>query len=172
MGQYPESNLGMRILILVPLFSIALALPEGRRLRPEEHWRPAQPIDINKYKPMPRLVGDHKTNGFDSAWEEEIVRINRVAAEMQSSGNLSYNTTKNQQPKVECGREGPSKSDKIYGGVEASPNQWPWMTAIFINGHSFCGGSMTLGLLSFLNLWHSIHISRQCACLLMDKLQM
>merc|ERR1712080_382936 len=81
--QYPESNLGMRIVILVPLFSIVLALPEGRRLRPEEHWRPAQPIDINKYKPMPRLVGDHKANGFDSAWEEEINRINRVAVAMQ-----------------------------------------------------------------------------------------
>ena len=28
-------------------------MPEGRRLRPEEHWRPAAARDLSKYKPKP-----------------------------------------------------------------------------------------------------------------------
>jgi len=140
--QCPDYNLGMRVLTLVSFFSTVLALPEGLRLRPEEHWRPAQAIDINNYEPMPRLFRNHKATEVDSTWKEEMVRINSVAAKMHSTNGLSYNRSQNQQPKIECGREGPSRHDKIYGGVEASPNQWPWMTAIFINGHSFCGGSI------------------------------
>merc|ERR1711971_112285 len=52
----------MRFLIIAALCAIAAAAPEGRRLRPEEHWRPAQGRDLSKYKPRAAMVD---ANGDD-----------------------------------------------------------------------------------------------------------
>lgn len=42
----------------------------------------------------------------------------------------------------ECGIEGPPALDRIVGGVEATPNQWPWIVALFVDDAWFCGGSL------------------------------
>merc|ERR1711892_951828 len=36
--------------------TVVLALPEGRRLRSEEHWRPAQGRDLSKYMPRQAML--------------------------------------------------------------------------------------------------------------------
>merc|ERR1712152_130806 len=42
----------------------------------------------------------------------------------------------------ECGIEGPPSKDRIVGGFEAEPNQWPWQVALFIDNAWFCGGAL------------------------------
>merc|ERR1711973_972235 len=42
----------------------------------------------------------------------------------------------------ECGIEGPPAKNKIVGGEEAEPNQWPWIVALFVDDAWFCGGSI------------------------------
>merc|ERR1711971_1347133 len=105
----------MRFLIIAALCAIAAAAPEGRRLRPEEHWRPAQGRDLSKYKPRASMV--------DANGDDLMEKINRVAA---------------------CGVEGPAveKEGRIVGGVEATPHTWPWQVALFIDDAWFCGGSI------------------------------
>merc|ERR1711868_306274 len=49
-------NLTMRLFLSVLFCGAALALPNGRVLRPEEHWRPAAARDISKYTPRHALV--------------------------------------------------------------------------------------------------------------------
>merc|ERR1712177_156322 len=44
--------------------------------------------------------------------------------------------------KATCGIEGPPSKDRIVGGFEAEPNQWPWQVALFIDNAWFCGGSI------------------------------
>merc|ERR1712037_750914 len=59
----------MRFLIVAALCAIASAAPEGRRLRPEEHWRPAQGRDLSKYKPRAAMV--------DANGDDPMEKINR-----------------------------------------------------------------------------------------------
>jgi len=42
----------------------------------------------------------------------------------------------------ECGVEGPPAQNKIVGGDEAAPHQYPWIVALFIDNAWFCGGSL------------------------------
>merc|ERR1712142_473792 len=52
MGRFRFESNRMKVLIAGLLCAtVVLALPEGRRLRAEEHWRPAQGRDLSKYKP-------------------------------------------------------------------------------------------------------------------------
>merc|ERR1711890_226599 len=81
----------MRFLVLVALCAVTMALPEGRRLRPEEHWRPAQARDHSKYTPRNILL-DPETG--DASWEEQMVKINSVAAQMRNSGSISTTRTR------------------------------------------------------------------------------
>merc|ERR1712062_252405 len=62
MGFKNLNQSSMRFLIVAALCAIASAAPEGRRLRPEEHWRPAQGRDLSKYKPRAAMVD---ANGDD-----------------------------------------------------------------------------------------------------------
>ena len=32
--------------------------------------------------------------------------------------------------------------ERIVGGHNADPNEWPWIVALFNNGRQFCGGSL------------------------------
>merc|ERR1712013_433282 len=57
MGSFILESIRMKVLIAGLLCAtVALALPEGRRLRAEEHWRPAQGRDLSKYKPRQAMV--------------------------------------------------------------------------------------------------------------------
>ena len=40
----------------------------------------------------------------------------------------------------DCGLPGPS--ERIVGGDEATPHQYPWMAALFIDDKWFCGGTL------------------------------
>ena len=40
----------------------------------------------------------------------------------------------------DCGLPGPS--GRIVGGEEATPHQYPWMAALFIDDKYFCGGTL------------------------------
>merc|ERR1712004_690935 len=70
-------NHNMKLFIVAALCAIAAAAPEGRRLRPEEHWRPAAPRDLSKYKPRAAMV--------DANGDVLMEKINRVAAQMRAS---------------------------------------------------------------------------------------
>merc|ERR1711944_34606 len=81
MGFKNLNHTNMRFLIVAALCAIASAAPEGRRLRPEEHWRPAQGRDLSKYKPRAAMV--------DANGDDLMEKINRVAAEMRASASPS-----------------------------------------------------------------------------------
>merc|ERR1711872_337273 len=134
MGFKNLNQSSMRFLIVAALCAIASAAPEGRRLRPEEHWRPAQGRDLSKYKPRAAMV--------DANGDDLMEKINRVAAEMRASASPS-NKKDLGQPKAACGIEGPAiKEGRIVGGVEATEHAWPWQVALFIDDAWFCGGSI------------------------------
>merc|ERR1712037_49705 len=126
----------MRFLIVAALCAIASAAPEGRRLRPEEHWRPAQGRDLSKYKPRAAMV--------DAKGDDLMEKINRVAAEMRANASPTNKKDLGKDPKLPtCGIEGPAgKEGRIVGGVEAAEHAWPWQVALFIDDAWFCGGSI------------------------------
>lgn len=42
-----------------------------------------------------------------------------------------------------CGQANPAmQQDRVVGGWEAIPHQYPWMAALFIDDQYFCGGSI------------------------------
>merc|ERR1712212_841156 len=130
-----DLNHNMRFLIVAALCAIATAAPEGRRLRPEEHWRPAQGRDLSKYEPRAAMV--------DANGDDLMEKINRVAAEMRAAASPSNKKDLGQEPKAACGIEGPAiKEGRIVGGVEAHEHAWPWQVALFIDDAWFCGGSI------------------------------
>ena len=112
------------------------AAPEGRRLRLEEHWRPAQGRDLSKYQPRAAMV--------DAKGDDLMEKINRVAAEMRANASPTNKKDLGREPKLPaCGIEGPAgKEGRIVGGVEAAEHAWPWQVALFIDDAWFCGGSI------------------------------
>merc|ERR1719384_1137702 len=129
----------MKVLITLALFAaVALALPEGRRLRPEEHWRPAKPRDISKYKPRHAMFPKQMQ---DVTWEEHIIKLTKEAKKL--TGNRFPTKTSNVEAvAAECGIEGPPSLNKIVGGEEAAEHQFPWIVALFIDDMYFCGGAV------------------------------
>jgi len=127
------------LFILLTISTFGECVPHGRRLRPEEHWRPAEGRDLSAYSPVPLMVEPGLEPG---SWEHHIVTAAR-GVRKETKGNRIYHWSEGEaQEGVECGREGPPSKERIVGGSEATPNQWPWQAAIFINGRSFCGGSI------------------------------
>ena len=128
-------NLRMKVFLAVLFCGAALALPNGRSLRPEEHWRPAAARDLSKYTPRHALV-----QAKSSPVEHEFVTLARSIR----SSKLSKSTHKASSVDLanECGIEGPPMKDRIVGGFEAAENQWPWQVALFIDDAWFCGGSI------------------------------
>merc|ERR1719228_453290 len=127
----------MKVLILAALFAASVAVPQGRRLRPEEHWRPAGARDLSKYKPKHAMA---PRGNPDQTWEEHMIQITKAAKEIRKKGiNFSQGT---KDFAAECGIEGPPSKEKIVGGHEAAEHQWPWQVALFIDDAWFCGGSL------------------------------
>merc|ERR1712240_818770 len=110
------------ILIISCIIICAKTHPDGRRRRPEEHWRAGQPRDISKYQPR-HLAREERE------YLETLVRDARQ----------SYNKRSKQRKEVtdlrdSCGIEGPrAKIPYIVGGQEAVEGQFPWMAALFID---------------------------------------
>merc|ERR1711936_1266579 len=117
--------LRMKVFLSVLFCGAALALPNGRSLRPEEHWRPAVARDISKFTPRHALV-----NAKSSPAENEFVQLARAIK--QSNKSKSTHKASNVDLAAECGIEGPPSKDRIVGGFEAQENEWPW----------FCGGAL------------------------------
>merc|ERR1712012_606014 len=128
-------NLTMRLFLSVLFCGAALALPNGRVLRPEEHWRPAAARDISKYTPRHALV-NAKTSPNQNSYVEFARSIK------SSSQSKSTHKASTYDLQSECGIEGPPSKDRIVGGFEAEPNQWPWQVALFIDNAWFCGGAL------------------------------
>merc|ERR1711936_391114 len=109
--------------------TVAMALPEGRRLRPEEYWRPAQGRDLSKYKPRQAMVPATAEN---QAWA--IKEVKKTGASTKKGTNVDLKAT--------CGIEGPARAGKIVGGHEAQEHEWPWQVALFIDDAWFCDGAI------------------------------
>merc|ERR1712183_673180 len=131
--QLPESLLTMKFLVIAALCATAMGRPQGRKLRAEEHWRPAQDRDLSKYQPR------HPTVAAGTG-DVDMDRINKVAAELR--GRHFSNHKDKGTPRAEGGIEGPAYKGKIVGGEEATPHTWPWQVALFIDNAWFCGGSI------------------------------
>merc|ERR1711988_1547107 len=129
------SQLRMRVFLTVLFCGAALALPDGRTLRPEEHWRPAAARDLSKFTPRHALV-----TAKSSPAENEFVQLARAIRDSRQSKSSHKASAYDLQS--ECGIEGPPAKDKIVGGFEAQENQWPWQVALFIDNAWFCGGSI------------------------------
>merc|ERR1712088_1112989 len=116
MGFKNLNQSSMRFLIVAALCAIASAAPEGRRLRPEEHWRPAQGRDLSKYKPRAAMV--------DANGDDLMEKISRVAAEMRASVSPSNKKDLGKEPKAACGIEGPGRrlSSSTTPGSAAAPS--------------------------------------------------
>merc|ERR1711992_309710 len=122
---YWESFSKMKVfLAALALAAVVSAVPQGRRLRPEEHWRPAAARDLSKYKPKPLPNKD--------SIRISPARPKKFPVPQASAYDLA----------AECGIEGPPAKGKIVGGEEAAENQWPWIVALFVDDSWFCGGAL------------------------------
>jgi len=132
MGRFSSESNKMKVLIAGLLCAtVVLALPEGRRLRAEEHWRPAQGRDLSKYKPKQAVVPVPATKQ-DLSWA--IKAAKKSGASTKKGTNFDLRAT--------CGVEGPPAAGRIVGGHEAEEHEWPWQVALFIDDAWFCGGSL------------------------------
>merc|ERR1712111_315447 len=112
-------NLTMKLLLTALFCGAALALPNGRVLRPEEHWRPAGARDLSKYQARHATVSANTPNTY----------IDLARALRSNSKSGSTHKTASIDLQAEC-------------GIEAEPNQWPWQVALFFDNAWFCGGSL------------------------------
>merc|ERR1712002_728912 len=121
-------GLSMKSVILVAAcLTAVLAVPNGRRLRPEEHWRPSVAKDLSKYRPRGEMFPIE--NSLDKTMTRRNLKRNSI---IPSHYNLEE----------ECGIEGPPSKTKIVGGDEAVEHQFPWIVALFIDHAWFCGGAL------------------------------
>merc|ERR1712193_162374 len=125
-------NLTMKLLLTALSCGAAMGLPNGRVLRPEEHWRPAGARDLSKYQARHATVSANTPNTY----------IDLARALRSNSKSGSTHKTASIDLQSECGIEGPPSKDRIVGGFEAEPNQWPWQVALFVDNAWFCGGSL------------------------------
>merc|ERR1712098_329149 len=89
MGRFRFESNRMKVLIAGLLCAtVALALPEGRRLRAEEHWRPAQGRDLSKYKPRHAMVPASKE---DLSWA--IKEVKKNGASTKKGTNIDLKAT-------------------------------------------------------------------------------
>ena len=119
-----DTQLGLLRMLVLTIFLLQLSFTFSQivlPLRPEEYWRPAAARDISRYKPRHLLV-DQDTRS------SEILSINPHRSQRKSNPKSSQ-----VNKDVECGIEGPpGQEERIVGGYEAQPNQWPWQVQYYI----------------------------------------
>lgn len=92
---------------------------------PEQRWRMVKAKDRTHYQTPSQLsIRNSKRNQQDG-----------IRSRLSPSQRLDLG-----RPRAACGVEGPP-ADRIVGGTEAAPHQFPWMAAIYVNGYLFCGGA-------------------------------
>merc|ERR1711973_854523 len=117
MGRFILDSTKMKVLIAGLLCAtVAMALPEGRRLRPEEYWRPAQGRDLSKYQPRHALVN---AKGSEMTWDEQMVMLTKAAKQAHKNGFSTKKGT-NQDIKATCGIEGPPSMAGAHNVRQAS----------------------------------------------------
>merc|ERR1719173_241395 len=103
--------LDIKTFILLSLFTLGdfKSVPHGRRLRPEEHWRPAEGRDLSAYSPVPLMVEPGLEPG---SWEHHLVTAAR-GVRKENKGNRIYHWSEGEAEEgVECGREGPPSKER------------------------------------------------------------
>merc|ERR1739844_383626 len=59
----------------------------------------------------------------------------------QNEPTMKFEPRSDYLPRADCGIPNAGSNDKIVGGQEASPHQFPWQVGLFFDGY-FCGGSI------------------------------
>merc|ERR1711890_99143 len=59
----------------------------------------------------------------------------------QKEPTMKFEPRSDYMPRVDCGVPNAKNNDKIVGGEEAIPHQFPWQVGLFFDGY-FCGGSI------------------------------
>merc|ERR1712029_1047935 len=96
-------NLTMKLLLTALFCGAALALPNGRVLRPEEHWRPAGARDLSKYQARHATVSANTPNTY----------IDLARALRSNSKSGSTHKTASIDLQAECGIEGPPSENYV-----------------------------------------------------------
>jgi len=107
----------MKVLALLALVVVAQAAPQPK-------YR-----DLSRFKPRYPTVPNPKTPfGLDDKKISSYVPpLRRGTKDMRAV----------------CGQANPAmQQDRVVGGWEAIPHQYPWMAALFIDDMYFCGGSI------------------------------
>merc|ERR1712058_225347 len=128
MGRFRFESNRMKVLIAGLLCAtVALALPEGRRLRAEEHWRPAQGRDLSKYKPRHAMVPATKE---DLSWA--IKEVKKNGASTKKGTNIDLKAT--------CGIEGPAAAERIVmkAGMKAAGQAWNQVGIVSFGSSAGC----------------------------------
>uniref|UniRef100_A0A182QQV0 Phenoloxidase-activating factor 2 n=1 Tax=Anopheles farauti TaxID=69004 RepID=A0A182QQV0_9DIPT len=119
-----------------PATTVASVVSEPTQ-RPTTTWptRPRPPQIPNQPTPAPQPVG---------VWPPPVpthppLEISTLPP--SSSGVISDSSY------AGCGvKNGNPDTERIVGGHNADPNEWPWIAALFNNGRQFCGGSLIDGI--------------------------
>merc|ERR1712130_528002 len=94
-------------------------------------------IDWSKIQPK-RLSVDSWNGKTDLPQDVLVKKI--LAANEQAPESYTGYKKGTKSFAGDCGLPGPK--DRIVGGDEATPHQYPWMAALFIDDKWFCGGTL------------------------------
>ncbi|XP_011686690.1 PREDICTED: proclotting enzyme [Wasmannia auropunctata] len=89
----------------------------------------SQPSSTNSKRPSVATTWPTKKPGW---WTTSSTSTSTTSKSPINSANLS-----------ECGaKNGNQDQERIVGGKNADPGEWPWIAAMFNAGRQFCGGSL------------------------------
>ncbi|XP_060861183.1 proclotting enzyme-like [Metopolophium dirhodum] len=100
-------------------------------------WPPQQP-SIPAWPPQqptmsPRPPYDHQNVTTTTQHNKPTTTTSTTPSYVDNDGGYDF----------QCGlKNGPQDQERIVGGQNADPGEWPWIVAIFNSGRHFCGGSL------------------------------